>query len=71
MSYIKFRIGVRKTDELGNTTRVVISRVESDMADTTMLETNIIMNALSLKGIVQQNVVFILDESRLNLNILG
>lgn len=71
MGFIKFRIGVRKTDELGNATRVVISRVESDMADTTMLETNIIMNALSLKGIVQQNVVFILNESRLNINILG
>lgn len=71
MGFIKFRIAVRKTDELGNATRVVLRRLESDMADVNMLETNIIMNALSLKGIVQQNVVFILDESRLNLNILG
>lgn len=54
MGFIKFRIGVRKTDELGNATRVVISRVESDMADTTMLETNIIMNALSINGKVEK-----------------
>ena len=40
MGYIKFVLSVRKTDDNGNTTRTVISRVESDMADTGMLETN-------------------------------
>ena len=39
MGYIKFVLSVRKTDDKGNTTRTVISRVESDMADTGMLET--------------------------------
>ena len=42
MGYIKFVLSVRKTDDKGNTTRTVISRVESDMADTDMLETNLI-----------------------------
>lgn len=50
MGYIKFRISTRKTDEVGNTTRAVISRIESDMADTGMLETNLIMHALSARG---------------------
>lgn len=44
MGYIKFVLSVRKTDDKGNTTRTVISRVESDMADTDMLETNLIMH---------------------------
>lgn len=50
MGYIKFVLGVRKTDAEGNTTRTVISRLESDMADTATLETNIIMHALSCRG---------------------
>ena len=50
MGYIKFVLSVRKTDDNGNTTRTVISRVESDMADTGMLETNLIMHALSARG---------------------
>ena len=45
MGYIKFVMSVRKSDEKGNTTRAVISRMESDMADTSMLETNLIMHA--------------------------
>lgn len=50
MGYIKFVMSIRKSDEQGNTTRAVISRIESDMADTGMLETNLIMHALSAKG---------------------
>ena len=50
MGYIKFVMSTRKTDEAGNTTRAVISRIESDMADTGMLETNLIMHALSAHG---------------------
>lgn len=53
MGYIKFALGVRKTDEEGNTTRTVISRIESDMADTDMLETNLIMHALSARGKIE------------------
>lgn len=50
MGYIKFVLSTRKTDEQGNTTHSVISRIESDMADTSMLETNLIMHALSARG---------------------
>ena len=53
MGYIKFVLSVRKTDDNGNTTRTVISRVESDMADTGMLETNLIMPALSARGKIE------------------
>lgn len=50
MGYLKFVISVQKSDEKGNTTRAVIGRIESDMADTSTLETNLIMHALSAKG---------------------
>ena len=50
MGYIKFVMSIRKSDEEGNTTRAVISRIESDMADTSVLETNLIMHALSASG---------------------
>lgn len=53
MGYIKFVLGVRKTDSEGNTSRAVISRFESDMADADLLETNIIMHALACKGKVE------------------
>lgn len=49
MGYIKFVL-TRTSDEQGNTTNARISRIESDMADTSMLETNLIMHALSAKG---------------------
>ena len=49
MAYIKFVLSLRRSDELGNT-RAVVSRIESDMADTDMLETNLIMHALAAKG---------------------
>lgn len=58
MGYIRFVMSTRKTDEVGNTTRAVISRIESDMADTGMLETNLIMHALSARG---GKVVLILE----------
>lgn len=54
MGYIKFVLGVRKTDAEGNTTRAVISRFESDMADAATLETNIIMHALACRGRVEK-----------------
>ena len=43
-------MSVRKTDKEGNTTRAVISRIESDMADINMLELNLIIHALSAPG---------------------
>lgn len=49
MGYIKFVLS-RTTDEQGNTTYARISRIESDMADTDLLETNLIMHALSAPG---------------------
>lgn len=72
MGYIKFVMSTRKTDEVGNTTRAVISRIESDMADTGMLETNLIMHALSARGgKVIENLEFILNSGVLNNDILG
>lgn len=54
MGYIKFVMSIRKSDEEGSTTRAVISRIESDMADSSMLETNLIIHALSAPGKVEQ-----------------
>nr|DAD91223.1 MAG TPA: hypothetical protein [Siphoviridae sp. ctu3K14] len=72
MGYIKFVMSIRKRDEEGNTTRAVISRIESDMADTSMLETNLIMHALSAPGgKVEISTDFILDSGRLDNDILG
>lgn len=72
MGYIKFVMSIRKSDEEGNTTRAVISRIESDMADTSMLETNLIMHALSAPGGKVEIVVeFILNESLLDNDYLG
>lgn len=56
MAYIKFVMSLRRSDEKGNTTRAVISRIESDMADTSMLETNLLMHALSARGKVETKV---------------
>lgn len=72
MAYIKFVMSVRRSDEKGNTTRAVISRIESDMADTNMLETNLIMHALAAKGgKVEMNTDFILNSGVLNKDILS
>lgn len=72
MGYIKFVMSMRKTDEVGNTIRANISRIESDMADTGMLETNLIMHALSARGgKVIENLEFILNSGVLNNDILG
>lgn len=66
MGYIKFVLR-RLTDDVGNATHCVISRIESDMADTGMLETNLIMHALSAKGgKVEQVTDFILDSGILD-----
>lgn len=71
MGYIKFVIR-RISDEQGNTVNARISRIESDMADTSMLETNLIMHALSAPGgKVEISTDFILDSGRLDNDILG
>lgn len=46
MGYIRFVLSKRVTGDDGGATNAVISRIESDMADTGMLETNLIMHAL-------------------------
>lgn len=56
MGYIKFVMSVRKTDDKGYATRAIISRIESDMAGISMLETNLIMHALSAQGKVETKV---------------
>jgi hypothetical protein len=71
MGYIKFVLR-RTSDEHGNTTNARICRIESDMADTSMLETNLIMHALSAPGGKVEIVVeFILNESLLDNDYLG
>lgn len=72
MSYIKFVMTARSADATGNPTRAIISRIESDMADTGMLETNLIMHALSARGgKVIENLEFVLNSGVLNNDILG
>jgi len=71
MGYIKFVLK-RTSDEHGNTTHVRISRIESDMADTGVLETNLIMHALSASGWkVETCMELVLDVGILDNNILG
>lgn len=71
MGYIKFVLR-RTSDEHGNTTNARICRIESDMADTSMLETNLIMHVLSAPGGKVEIVgEFILDESLLDNDYLG
>ena len=71
MGYIKFVLR-RTSDEHGNTTNARICRIESDMADTSMLETNVIMHALSAPaGKVEIAGEFILNESLLDNDYLG
>lgn len=73
MSYIKFVLSKRVTCDDGGATNAVISRIESDMADTAMLETNLIMHSLAARGGKEILILdFILDSSRLDDNdILG
>lgn len=73
MSYIKFVLSKRVTGDDGGATNARISRIESDMADTSMLETNLIMHALAARGGKEILILdFILDSSRLDDNdILG
>lgn len=53
MGYIKFVLSERETDDTGLAKRTVISRFESDMANTSTLETNLIWHALALRGKVE------------------
>lgn len=53
MGYIKFALRERETDETGFAKRTVISRLESDMANTSTLETNLIWHALAIRGAVE------------------
>lgn len=72
MGYIKFVMSARSADATGNPTRAVISRIESDMADTGMLEINLILHALSARGgRVIENLEFRLNSGVLNKDILG
>ena len=73
MGYIKFVLVRRVTGSDGGATNAVISRIGSDMADTGMLETNLILHALAARGgKVMEIVDFILDSSMLDDNdILG
>lgn len=50
MSYIKFILSERKVDADKKPTTATISRIESDMAGTGLLDTNIIFHALSAYG---------------------
>ncbi|MDO4164059.1 MAG: hypothetical protein Q4D56_06695 [Bacteroides sp.] len=71
MSYIKFVLNKRLVDG-EKPYNAVISRIESDMADTSLLETNIIMHALAaIGGKVVDVTEFILDSSQLDTDILG
>lgn len=71
MGYIKFVLGTRRTDDAGNAVQAVISRIYSDMADTAMLETGLIMHALAARGgKVIEIADFVLDRSRLDNNDL-
>lgn len=72
MGYIRFVMSLRKVDEQGHATRAIISRIESDMADNAMLETNLIMHALSAPGgKIVENLDFTLDSGILDNDILG
>lgn len=55
MGYIKFNITKRCSNEEGVPMQCSIRRLESDMAGTSMYDTNIIMHALSIKGITRQD----------------
>lgn len=71
MGYIKFVLSTRRIDDAGNAVQAVISRLDSDMADTAMLETNLIMHALAARGgKIIEIADFVLDRSRLDNNDL-
>ena len=71
MGYIKFILNRRETDDKGIPSNANISKLESDIADTSTLETNLLLHALSLKGRVYKETRFILNDGKLNYNILG
>lgn len=53
MGYIKFNIIKRCTNEEGVPMQCSIRRLESDMASTSMYDTNIIMHALAVRGMIE------------------
>ena len=70
MGYIKFFIKHRVSDSDGKSVKATISRIESDMAGVSQLDTNLIFHALAAKGgkMEQADSVFpfILDYSLLS-----
>lgn len=70
MGYIKFVLK-RTSDTEGKTLETKVSRMETDMRHGENYWTNLIMHALSGKGLVEQIRDFILDNSRLDTDILG
>lgn len=71
MGYIRFVLSTRRIDDAGNAVQAVISRLDSDMADTSMLETGLIMHALAARGGKIIDIAdFVLDRSRLDNNDL-
>lgn len=70
MGYIKFVVKFRQSDETGKSVRTVISRIESDMADESQLDTNLIFHALAARGgkveASDNTFPFILDHSLLS-----
>lgn len=61
MSYIKFRIKNRQTDDEGWLHHARIKRMESDMADVDTYELNLVMHALSARGRPVTIQEFLLD----------
>lgn len=55
MSYIKFRVNSRRTDDKGYAKKVSISRLESDMADAALYDLPTILHYLAKQGKVQKN----------------
>lgn len=55
MSYIKFKVKSRRTDEQGYAKRVAFGRIESDMADSELYDLPTILHFLAKQGKVQKN----------------
>lgn len=68
MGFIKFNVA-RRTDEYGNTVYGKITRIESDMPQSSTLETNIMWHALTKLNDIR--LWLKLDEGKLNRDILG
>ena len=70
MGYIKFVVKHRVSDKDGKSVKATISRIESDMAGVSQLDTNLIFHALAAKGGKKEQAdsvfPFILDYSLLS-----